>query len=326
MHDDDALLSQVVEGIQGALRGDTAELDELLDNVLLVRKPAVQLYMVHAKGNADDQKSIPPTALPLLESFILQLPKFCARWLGKPPTAKDGTRDYLRYDQRRQRVLKPLHQVIDSTLMVTKTRLDDNTVVWETLESSLHDCLALLEYLGDLVVPDAAGSPFVKISYFYYRQHTILSRESEDVQHGRRAWRALQRSIECVKHRPAEEKEHARFIVKLERAADLGRSSGRIDEALGALQSVRASLVSDGVLESIATRSASEPLASAWTSCDKARSLSRILCSIDKLEHVWLDWTTGLRDTERLAALEHRLYSILLKNTKLRRSLTMANP
>jgi len=311
---DDTLLSEVLDGIQGPLRGDTAELEELLLNVCFVRKSAMNLLASRTKHAPSAQSQISASLSDLLESFIWQCPRFCLRWLGKPPASKSSTKDFLRYEQRRELLIKSIHLILDSALAVTKTRIDENRAAWDLMDSVLSDCLTLLDYLGDLKLSDPAASYHVKISHFYYLNYKVLKQDPAETA-GVEALRALRRSIDCVKPRSAEEKEKSQLLFKLERLADICKALGRTAEGLTALQSIRTSLVDDGVLEAVATELASGPPIPAWTSSDKATTLSRTLTSINKLEQVHLDWALDMPETSRAAVLEHRLHLILLGPT-----------
>ncbi|KAK4153760.1 peptidase family C50-domain-containing protein, partial [Chaetomidium leptoderma] len=308
---DEQLLQEVVAGIQGPLRGDTAELDELLTNICAVRKGAMHFLLTLARGG--DGVFQPSSAIKeLLETFILQCPRFCLRWLGKPPGPKGSTKDYLRYEQRRQLLLQYLQHILDSAFITIKTCLDQSRLSWDLMDAILSDCNTLLEYTGNMATSDASASYHVKISHFYYLQYSHLRQQSADPKDAA-PLRALRRSVECVKHRTSGEKEKAQLTLKLERMAELCRTLGRGEEALGALQAIRTSLLEDGVLASVASVMATESPTVVWEQGEKAEGLYRALLAISKMEPVWIDWTVDLPETERAAALEHRLRFILLK-------------
>ncbi|KAL2016476.1 hypothetical protein VTK56DRAFT_3472 [Thermocarpiscus australiensis] len=322
----DHLLKEVVTGIQGPLRGDTTELDELLANVCAVRKAAMHLLLALVKDNGGDHAFQPsPSTKELLETFILQCPRFCLRWLGKPPGPKCSTKDYLRYEQRRQLMMQYLQHILDSAFMTIKTRLDQTRLSWDLMDSILSDCITLLEYTDNMATVDASASYHVKISHFYYVQYSSLRQQSTDPQDAA-PLRALRRSVECVKNRPSAEREKAQLTLKLERLAELCRTLGRGEEALATLQSIRDSLLEDGVLTSVAAALTTESPTVVWTRGEKAESLSRALLAISRMEHVWLDWTLELPEAERAAALEHRLRFILLRESGKQAGVTLEHP
>ncbi|ERS99778.1 hypothetical protein HMPREF1624_03142 [Sporothrix schenckii ATCC 58251] len=339
--DSQTLLAGVLEAIKGSVKGDTAELEELLANVCLVRKSAVNVLMNQTQKNTNtnsNANSNPSTIAQsfklLLESFVYQCPRFCLRWLGKPPAAKSSTKDFLRYEQRRQLLTQSIRHTLDSAFVVTKTMIEEGRMVWEQLDSVLSDSLTVLEYLGDLKSVDSSSSYYVKISHFYYLSYNVLRRKEGD--HGDRdALKALRRAIDCIKNRPGPEREKAQLILKLERMAELARATGQIGDALGALQSIRSSLVDDGALNTVTAALGKLPPSLAWTSTDQADALSRTLVSIHRLEEVHMDWSVGLEDLEHAAVLEHQLYFIHLghgsgssssKSTQPRDGLDLSHP
>ncbi|KAK4457426.1 Separin [Cladorrhinum samala] len=323
---DDSILNEVVAVIQGPLRGDTTELDELLINICAVRKAAMQVLLVAAKGNGEGNgSSLSSVTKELLETFIIQCPRFCLRWLGKPPGPKGSTKDYLRYDQRRQLVLQSLQHILDSAFMIIKSRLDQKNLPWELMDSILTDCVTLLEYTSSQAASSSPTSPYVKISHFYYLQYNLLRNQSTDPKDAA-PLRALRRSCECVKHRPSAEKEKAQLVLKLEQLSKLARTLGRGEEALGALQSIRTSLIDDGVLTTVAKALETASPSAIWTRDPKAEALSRALLSLSKMEHVWMDWTVDLPEAEQAAALEHRLRFILLSDVSKQADITLEHP
>ncbi|KAH6624554.1 peptidase family C50-domain-containing protein [Chaetomium sp. MPI-SDFR-AT-0129] len=321
------LLKQVVDGIQGPLRGDSGELDELLTQVCAVRKAGMQLLLAMAKegGERGDTQN-------QLETFILQCPRFCLRWLGKPPDPKSKesgkdttttTKEILRYDQRRQLVRPYLPHLLDSAFLTIKTGLDHARLQWEVMDAVLGDCLTLLQYTSsasESVASSPASSYYVKISHFYYLQYTALrqqtSTDNDSQKNNKRdALRALRHSIDAVRHRPRAERAKAQLTLKLERMAEMCRSLGRADEALAALQAIRRTLVEDGVLLAVARRLRPVSPAAVWTGGTTdteadVEALGRALSGIAKgqmsMPGGWVDWTGELDDEGEISSEEQR--------------------
>ncbi|KAK0711664.1 peptidase family C50-domain-containing protein [Lasiosphaeris hirsuta] len=320
----DQLLNEVVTGIQGPLRGDATELDELLTNVCLARRATMNLLLSLGKGSESEAFTPSPAMRTLLETLVLQCPRFCLRWLGKPPGPTSSTKDYLRYEQRRKLMQETIYHTLDSAFMTIKTGLDQNRLTWELMGSILTDCATLLEYMGNMVTSDSGSSYHVKMSHFYYMQFYALRQQITDLKDPT-PMRALRSSIECVKNRPSAEREKAQLLLKLEKMAEVCRALGRADQALGALRTIRSNLTEEGVLVGVARALSTESIRAAWTRDEKAETLSRALSSIAKLEQVWVDWTVDLPEPEQAAALEHRLHFILLRGGKTE-SITLEHP
>lgn len=314
----DALLKEVLEGLQGSLRGDSSELDELLESLVLVRKSATYVLV----GNVSDEegKIFQPAkeTTELLETFVIQMPRFCLRWLGKRPSSTENTKEFLRFEQRRAVMAGSTSQILDSALMLAKTSIDRKQSAWDKLDTLLQDCLTLLDNLGDLASVDPSFNYFAKISHLYYMQHAIfIAAEPKPTKNGTtfaHALKALRRSIDCVKHRPSKEREKAQILYKLERITELYKSSGKLQHALESLQLLRRILVEDGVLTSVAQALKTMPPRKAWTLSQDVKSLAWSIKSIARMEKIWADWTLHLDEPERLAALEFGLECNISKN------------
>lgn len=322
---EDTLLNGVLAGVQGSLRGDTPELDELLGNVSALRRAIIPVLLGQVKDAKGTLVHPPASTKDTLESFVLQCPRFCLRWLGKPPSPTSSTKDYLRYEQRRQLLLQSIHHMLDSAFILAKALLSEERLGWDVLETMLADSLTLLEYMGELTMPDEATSYYVKISHFFYMKYDNLRQRQSGSPTDSAALKALRRSIDCVKNRPAKEKAKAQLIIKFEKMAELCKSLGRVDEALEALRGIRDCLVDDGVLDAVAIALQREHPQVAWGVNFEAEVLCRTLSSIARLETAWLDWTVDFPEAEQAAALEHRLQFVLLSSEK-RSQVTLADP
>ncbi|KAI1085762.1 peptidase family C50-domain-containing protein [Whalleya microplaca] len=321
---DESLLTEVLDGLQGALSGNMTELDDLLISVCFLRKSA--MGCVTKEGNSST--SVSQGLRQLLRTFIFQLPRFSLRWLGKPPASSNATKDFLRFEQRRQLLSKYLPHILDSALMLAKLLLDDDKLAWDEMDAMLQDCLTILENIGDSFrsanKDSALSSYHVKISHFYYQQHLTL-RKSASKATETTSLRALRRSIDSVKHRPEPEQVQASLFIKWERFAELCRTSGRRDDAIDALRSIRDHLVRQEIVSAITTSLATTPLLEAWKRPD-AEMLSRTVCNIAKLEQKPVDWTWLVVGPDKATALEHDFYFVISNDSKYRRELDLADP
>lgn len=313
----DALVTEVIDGLQGSLRGDSAELDELLDSLVMARKSATYILVGNVADESGKKYSASNDLSERLELFVGQMPRFCLRWLGKRPSAQANTKEFLRFEQRRAALTNSASQVLDSALMLVKTGIDKNRMAWDQLDSLLHECLALLDSLGELPVVDSSHSYYTKISHLYYVQYTgLIAKHPKPVKDDNGfsiALRALRRSIDCVKHRPRKDREKSHLFYKLERVIQLYRDARRFEDALSSLQTLRSILIEDGVLTSVANALKDSPPRKVWSLNEDIKSLSWALQTIAKIEKVWIDWTVHLEEPDRVLALEHRLVFILSK-------------
>lgn len=314
----DALLKEVLEGLQGSLRGDSSELDELLDSLVMVRKSATYVLIGSVTDEEGRAFQASKETTELLETFIAQMPRFCLRWLGKRPSTQGNTKDFLRYEQRRTVMAGSAAQVLDSALMLAKAGIDKKQSVWDKLDPLLQDCLTFLDNLGDLSSIDPTCHYYAKTSHLYYMQYAIfIAIEPKPTKTGTNfayALKALRRSIDCVKDRSSNERKKAQILHKLERITLMYSEAGKTKYALETLQVLRSILVEDGVLSSVAQTLKTAPPRKAWASSQDIQSLAWAIKSILKAEKIWTDWTTALDEPERLAALEFGLECAISKN------------
>ncbi|KAK7751580.1 separin protein [Diatrype stigma] len=315
---DDGLVVEVLDALQGPLSGQVTELDDLLVSLCLVRKAAIHL-VVSSGGSASN-------ALLNLRKFIFQLPRFTLKWLGPPPQTTGSTKEFLRFEQRRQLLSKYLHQILDSALMLINKSLDEDSIAWDHMDPVLQDCLTLLENIGltfQVVKSDPSSSYYVKISHLYYRQHISL-RKSKTTEPS--SLRALRRSISAVKERPDNEQSRALLLVKWEKLAELCRSFGRRDEAADALRSIRDHLVQQEMVSTITSKLATQPILKVWQQTPDADALSRAACSLAKIDRKATEWTWLLDEPDKATALEHDLYFIISPDSTFRQEVKLSHP
>lgn len=281
----EALLLKVLDGVNGPLRGETAELDELYSAVMKLRKAAITILYGRDNGYAGVEVS--QGMREMCELLILVSPRFSVRYLGNRPGNTAPTKLILRHEQRRQFVIKTGYHVIDSAMFLVKSSTQEKRMTWESIDSTLQDCLKLLESMGDeeswrIGESAASSSHFVRISNLYYAQHLSMRRDAQspkDTQH----IRALRRSIDCISSQTPLEKETAAYNAKLERLADMYRQVGRHDEAYNALVALCDELIGSGVLTTISKASEMKPWPVCWNSANTSKLLARLYASLLKL-------------------------------------------
>ncbi|KAK1979413.1 peptidase family C50 [Colletotrichum cereale] len=305
------LLEEVIDALQGSLKGDVTELEELMINLSAARRSVVGILANKTANGSEDVHE-------LMDNLVLQFPRFAVRWLGKAPTRDASPKEHVRHESRRQLLLSSVSQILESALMVAKSHIDSNKMTWGPLDTLLQECLLLLESMGDINAAgsksDAASSHYVRFSHLYFMFFHWYRRNTESKPGDKTLLRALRRSVDCVKDRSPEEKEKAQTTAKLEYFADLCERAGRINDARDALKLICTNMVEDGVLAAVAASLSEKSPAVAWSASVKAETLSRTLGAMVKLDQSWNDWTFFLADVERAAVLE-RIIQLILSNS-----------
>ncbi|KAI0840577.1 peptidase family C50-domain-containing protein [Hypoxylon sp. FL0890] len=324
---DQNLLVEVLEGLRGTLGGTSAEMDDLLVSVCHLRKSVMSLIT----GRRDNSAPISQGAAQLLETFIFQLPRFVLRWLGKRPNlgTSNAAKDLVRFEQRRGLLSTYLPFILDSAMMLAKLLLDEGRLTWDVMDGTLQDSLAILENMDDLDRPGTKSNPspsyHVKISHLYYQQHLAL-RKSASKATEITSLKALRKSIDSVKNQSEAEQSQARLLVKWERFAELCRASGRLDDAVDALRSIRDHLVRQDIVSTITAALATEPWWVAWRQSPETELLSRTVCNLAKLDRKHNDWTWLLVGPDKATALEHDLYAIISTDQRYRQEFDLSSP
>ncbi len=287
--DIEELLMAVLEGLEGPLKGESLEIDELLSELSKTRRAAIsRLYKQGPESNNSAIATMSDGIRQMCESIILKCPRFSVRYLGKPPDSSSAPKMIVRYEQRRQFVAKSGFHAVDSAMFLLKNLQIEGRLTWELMDSTLQDCLNLLERLERHAQDStdervAATSYFVRMSQLYFAQHLNMRRDAKGPNDNQYV-RPLRRSIECVNMRSSLEKKAALRNLKLERLADIYKTVGRYEEAKDSLITLQKDLIESRILTRIATVGASKPLREAWHESDDASMLARTISSLVKLE------------------------------------------
>lgn len=316
------LLVKVSEGMQGPLKGESKELDELLLDVSRVRASAISLLT--KRHSASQDLSIPEGVRSACETLVLLCPRFAMRYLGKYPS-QNSAKEVINYEQRRRFLSALVLPMIDSALNLVRLLRKDGRLTWESMDSTLQQSLALYEATITSDSYTASPSYHVRISHLYYSYYLDLQLAVNGSKNVERV-RILRRSIQCVQECSAEDRKAAILTVKLQRLASIYSSIGLVQESKDTLRILQGELVGRGALATAAAALSSKSLKASWDSSDDSASLARAVSLLARLEskmsHVgeksaFLDENWSIN--EKGAMLEHVLDSLStqLNNTTL---------
>jgi separase len=315
--DEEQLLS-LLDVLERPFKGDSSEIDDLLTEVSAVRRVAITIL---ANGDQTGCEST-DSMREMCESLVLMCPRLSLRYIGNSPDANSATKEIVRHEQRRQFITKSAMHAIDSVLFLIKTFLSERRSTWELIDSKLQDCLLLLERLdesfGQALPENESSTPssYVRISNLYFTQYLNMRRDSHSQKNGQQI-RALKRSIDCVRSRSQQEKKAALLSMKLERMAEICKTTGRYDELSKTLLSLRDEMVCNGVLSAIAAATATGPAQAAWSQNEETAVLGRTIQALLKVQMKYLSPASQASllngpwsDDERGAVLEHLLETL----------------
>ncbi len=284
-----SLLERVVAAMESSLKGESGELDELLAETFKARK--VALALLPSKTADAGECAIDTRTRILSELMILQCPRFALRYLGQTPSSNAGTRDILRFNQRRQLVSKMAPSMVESSLYLVKSMRTDvgELPAWEKMDSYMRDCLQLLEVIDDAASDSADAGDMARTSYYvrisnqYFAQHLDMRRDStglKDLHH----LRPLRRAIDTVRYRSRAERKTAGMCLRLERMADILRASGQLKEAKDCLLILRDELVGNNALQAVEVAATTLSIPKAFAHNDDSSLLARTFASLVKVD------------------------------------------
>ncbi|KAF8864117.1 hypothetical protein BDZ45DRAFT_797628 [Acephala macrosclerotiorum] len=285
--DSEELLFSLLEELDRPFRGESSEIDELMNEVSGARRSAISvLSQFRESSESSTGVTLSDGMRQMCESLIFLCPRLALRYLGNPPDAKSSTKDVVRHEQRRQFITKSALNSIDSALFLVKMLIGQDQISWDLVDSKLQDCVLLLDRLfsngQDSTSEDSGSTHYARISNLYFTQFLNMRRNPEKTKEGQQM-RAVRRSIDCIRTRPKHEKRLAQFTMKLERMAEFFKSIKRYDEVYQTLLLVRDEMIEDGILSAIAENAGSKPLDAVWDESDQSRSFGRTLESLLKV-------------------------------------------
>ncbi|KAJ8065216.1 hypothetical protein OCU04_005921 [Sclerotinia nivalis] len=312
------LLAELLDVLEQPFKGEASEIEELLIEVSSARRAAITAVsnpVSEVSSNTNDSLSVEVRRM--CESLVSLCPRLSLRYIGRKPDESASSKDVVRFEQRRKFITKSSVYAIDSALFLVKLLLKQEAPPWEHIDSLLQDCLTLLDRL-ELSSMEAenfdARQCYIKISNLYFMYFLDIRRNADLGKDTPQARVVLRRSIDCLKSRPLSDRKSGLISMKLERMADLSKTTGRFDELFKALAMLRDEMVENGVLCKVVEGARNLSIRKAWECSDDAPVLARTIQSLVKvyLNHPevsaepWLfaiSWT----DEQKGAVLEHQL-------------------
>ena len=279
-------LRDAVTSLEGDLRGESAELDELLVAVANLRKSAFSIVQDNAFRFSPSEVLGEGSGHGQCIRFILLSVRFLIRYVGKEPPQDASESKVWRYNQRKELAARVASSVIDSIIAVSKLSVRSEMAVWSVFDTGLRDCLELAAvvdtdslFTKECQKKSVGSLPRVSISQTYwFRFLALKSLRAESKSLGK----PLQISIDILENRPNDEKVAGCLLAKLEKYAvfcetsqDYGRATKYYEEAIRFNIDV-------GVVHDLADAAAATPWPSVVAKARKFEQLCRPLLALPK--------------------------------------------
>jgi len=284
-------LAEATKNLQGSLRGESSELDELMTVVAALRKAAMT-WMIKSSTFTNEACNIDQILFDLrmiCSQLVHACLEFFVRYIGTAPRGDQNAKTLMRYEQRRKLSAIAARSAIESVIAITKISIGTDHISWEKLDSALQDCAELLVVLEPASTlseePPAEACTdkqliVVKLSNVYWSYYL---KKKQALGAPRELVKSLQRSVELIRNRTKLEKSAGFLAVKLERLGALHEGLGRFSDALDLFAEAAQSHIDAGVLRNAATAAHTRSLPDVWEGEGAVGVFGKALSSWTKL-------------------------------------------
>ena len=258
-------LKEAVNCLEGDIRGDSVDLDDLLQVVISLRRLAFPILQNYQK--LPDQNR-PPGFSDILDhcsQLIILGAKFLIRYVGRGSgPGKDG-KALIRHDQRKRMIWNNARPFFQSIAAMVRFSMATSMEDWTRLESGLQECVRLASVLVEtefVVSPESNNRDFqelslVPLSNAYWYRYQYLKQRAGPYQDIRRN---LRFSIEILQNRPCTEKLAGLLPSKLEKYGAIYEASKNYVKAASIYAEALRLQIDGGLLGLAAEAATSRPL------------------------------------------------------------------
>lgn len=318
-------LFDAAESLQGDIKGEWAELEDLLLAVTSLRRSAFSIIQDHQKSLDKNNPEKDSEILDICSKLISLGVKFLIRFLGRTPGPRTDEKAVFRHEQQRTLVWNNAGPFFESVAAMARFSVASSKDDWERLDAALHECTKLAATLIDFEPHEISGSTdqglkelnLVPLSNAYWYRYKNLKQNGGSDQQIRKA---LFLSTDILKNRPHSEKMAGGLPLKLERSGVVHEASKEFVNAAKLYAEALQLQMAGGLLrlaaDDAATRPLSEVLGEKSDQCLLGRLLlayPRVTLQIDgqtsELEPIFDDG--GLSAGERGLLLEQQLAALI---------------
>ena len=319
-------MNDAIRCLEGDIRGEAADLDDLLLGIVTLRKLAFSAFHGYHKSFKESKAAGASENLDKFSKLIILGVKFLVRFLGKSPGLQIDDKATSRFDQRKKLVWNNVGPFFESIAVMTRFSMATGMDDWERIEGGLQDCLRLTSRLIDKEEETSWVSleqgfrelNLVPLSNAYWYRYQYLKQTngvSQEIQ------RCLLLSIDILKNQSTTEKLSGLLPLKLERLGCIYEASKDFAKAVDIYAEALHLQVDGGLLKLTAEVAAIKPLAEIFNGTDDYNVLGRLLLAYPRVS-LRVDWqdpeprlifdNANLFPSERGILLEQQLTAIAL--------------
>lgn len=312
MNDALSSLQDASSSLRGNLRGDPADLDELLIAVASLRKLAFHSFQGNHKPTSITTTQLSASFADECRDIVLLCVNFMVRYLGNDSSQDESDKAVARREQRRRAVFQVANPTIESIAAMAKFSARADQDVWQRLELGLRDCTRLVEGLeqgtcsAEDDMPDSWG--LAAISNAYWTRYLHLVRGAAE---SMSSIECLRTSIDIIKHRPNHEKVAGHLPKKLEKYAHLYENMREYKKATGAYKETLDAYIGTGFLMTLQESAATISLQDVFENDAELGKMSKILLAYPRVALKAAEAGDNLKlfyDPEELAPAERGVF------------------
>ena len=213
-------LRDASSSLEGDLRGESVDLDELLFAVANLRKSAFLCIQDEASAFDPSETLLDTPGLDECIKLLLGSARFLIRYIGSEPSAGKNDSKLSRYSERKALATQVGSSTIESIIKVARLSAKSDAAVWLTFDAGLQDChkLAKTLYPEPLIAKEnntaRSSLPHVALSEAHWFRFLALKSMGTEP---KLLLRTLQKSIDILRSRSCEEKVAGCLPMKLQK-------------------------------------------------------------------------------------------------------------
>lgn len=274
-------LKDARESLKGNLRGEPADLDDLLTIIFILRRSAFSVLHGYQKSPSKTEPTTKSEVIDLCSDLILLSLKFLVRYVSSMSIKEKASS---RYNHQMQVIWNNARLFLESIAAITRYSVGTQMHSWKDLEIGLRDCTWLVTALNDLQPIETPRSfsqdlkelSVVPISNAYWCRHLYLKQKGESSQE---IQRSLHVAVDLLRSRSPVEKLNGLLPAKLEKSGLLYEASKEYAKATDSYAEALQLLVQGNTLKAAVVACARLPVAEVLGEVSESSILGRLLFS-----------------------------------------------
>lgn len=280
-------MKDAVKCLEGDIRGDSVDLDDLLQVVATLRRIAFSILQSHQKSPEKTKSTGVSEILDHCSQLILLGVKFLVRYVGRSSGSEEDGRAVSRYDQRKRTAWSNASPFFESIAAMVRFSIATSMEDWTRLELGLQECIRLASVLTDIDFPkppepnkqDPGELSLVPLSNAYWYRYQYLKQRAGPYQDIRRN---LRFSIDILKNLSCTEKLAGLLPSKLEKYGAIYEESKDYVKAASTYAEALRLQMDGGLLRLAAEAAANSPLVEIFGEKGSQNMLGRLLLAYSR--------------------------------------------